>query len=69
MRLRQRNYQVPLVSREGGGGAGNSLLGGINSQIRDDIYVFYSEHDLLFDEKKTFKMYVYVTVSLSFYTQ
>ena len=57
------------MSRGAGGGVGNSLLGGINSQVRDDIYVFYSEHDLLFDEKKTFKMYVHVTVSLSFYTQ
>ena len=42
---------------------GNSLLGRINSQIHDDIYVFDSEYDLLFEEKKTLKIYVCVNMS------
>ena len=46
---------------------GNSLLGGINSQIHDDIYVFNSECDLLFEEKKTFKIYACVCVCVYVY--
>ena len=49
---------------------GNSLLGRINSQIHDDIYVFDSEYDLLFEEKKTLKIYVcvYIYIKVSHFT-